>query len=126
MTVFLERRFAQVGPGGQHNFSRLLTSAPTVAALAAATNLCQRALYEYWHDQVGLAPKRALRIVRLHRALWFAHRRRSWSEVAAAAGFADQAHLTREMQALLGEGPSDWAKRGRDADLFKTVRHNER
>ena len=126
MTAFLEHRFSQTDHKSQPDFSRLLTTAPTVAMLSAATNLCQRALYERWRGDLGLAPKRALRIVRLHRALWLAQRRRTWSEIAAAAGFADQAHLTREMHALLGEPPGEWAKRGRAADLFKTVLHNER
>jgi AraC-like DNA-binding protein len=77
-------------------------------------------LYERSRKSVGLAPKRALRIARLHRALRLADGRQPWSAAAAAAGYADQAHLTRDMQALLGEGPTDWALRGRLADSFKT------
>ena len=99
---------------------RLLAELPTVATLADATGLSTRALYERSHDWVGLAPKRALLIARLHRALWLADGLRTWSAVAATAGYADQSHLTRDMQALLGEGPTDWARRGLIADSFKT------
>jgi AraC-like DNA-binding protein len=44
---------------------------------------------------------------------------RSWAAIAAMAGYADQAHLTRELHALLGETPSAWRARG-SAVSFKT------
>jgi AraC-like DNA-binding protein len=119
MATFLRRRFSTTDPEWL-GLGQLLTRSSTVAALAAATGLSKRSLYERSRDCVGLAPKRALRIARLHRALWLADGGQTWSAVAAAAGYADQAHLTRDMQALLGEGPTDWARRGRLADLFKT------
>jgi AraC-like DNA-binding protein len=125
MATFLRRRFSCADPD-LLGLGRLLTRSSTVAALAAATGLGQRSLYERSRACVGLAPKRALRIARLQRALWLADRARVWSAVAAAAGYADQAHLTRDMQALLGEGPTDWARRGRLADLFKTRSGEER
>jgi hypothetical protein len=57
---------------------------------------------------------------RLHAALRAARdERRSWCEIAHAAGYADQAHLTRDVRALLGEPPSAWAARG-SAVSFKT------
>jgi AraC-like DNA-binding protein len=119
MATFLRRRFSTTDPESL-GLGQLLTRSSTVAALAAATGLGKRSLYERSRDCVGLAPKRALRIARLHRALWLADGGQAWSAVAAAAGYADQAHLTRDMQALLGEGPTDWARRGRLADSFKT------
>jgi AraC-like DNA-binding protein len=125
MATFLSRQFSCADPD-LLGLGRLLTRPSTVAALAAAIGLGKRSLYERSRDCVGLAPKRALRIARLHRALWLADARRAWSAVAAAAGYADQAHLTRDMQALLGEGPTDWARRGRLADSFKTGSREER
>ena len=121
MELFLRRRFSCADADADVlSLGRRLTQSSTVAALAAAIGLGQRSLYERSCDSVGLAPKRALRIARLHRALWLADGRRAWSAVAAAAGYADQAHLTRDMRALLGEGPTDWARRSRLADSFKT------
>jgi AraC-like DNA-binding protein len=119
MAVFLSSQMSCQDPMSL-GVGRLLTEPSTVAAAAAAIGLGKRLLYARAVDCIGLAPKRALRITRLHRALWLAGGRPTWSAVVAAAGYADQAHLTREMQALLGEGPTDWARRGRLADSFKT------
>jgi AraC-like DNA-binding protein len=44
---------------------------------------------------------------------------------ACVAVFAEQAHLTRELRALLGETPSAWKARG-SADSFKTPRSEAR
>ena len=92
----------------------------TVAELARQLREPTRSLRERAHREVGLSPKRMLRVLRLHAAL---HARRSgysWSAVAHAAGYADQAHLTRELRALLGETPSTWQARG-SAVSFKTA-----
>lgn len=95
--------------------------APTVAALAARAGRSTRSLLDRAYHDVGLSPKRILRIARLHNALHAARRgdNRPWSAVAAAAGYADQPHFNRELRALLGETPSAWAARG-CADSFKT------
>jgi AraC-like DNA-binding protein len=119
MAAFLSRAFSGADADSL-GLGWLLTRPWTVAGLADAIGLGPRSLYERSREGVGLAPKRALRIARLHRALWLADGHRTWSDVAAAAGYADQAHLTRDMQALLGEGPTEWARRGRGADSFKT------
>lgn len=75
-----------------------------------------RALHARMLATVGLAPKRALRIQRLHAALRHTAGDASLAGAAAAAGFSDQAHFTRECRALLGEPPSVWLRR---ADSFK-------
>lgn len=38
----------------------------------------------------------------------------SLTEIAAMAGFADQAHLTRAFKKLVGQTPSEWRRNGRD------------
>ena len=79
---------------------------------------------------LGMSPKRTLRILRLHRALLESWRcglggRSSGAGLSAfvahAAGYADQAHFTREARALLDEAPSAWYARG-SAVPFKTSR----
>jgi AraC-like DNA-binding protein len=94
--------------------------AHTVSELAAWLRTPMRSLRERAHREVGLSPKRILRVMRLHTAL---HAARlpgaSWSQVACGAGYADQAHFTRELRALLGETPSAWRARG-SAVSFKT------
>jgi AraC-like DNA-binding protein len=92
----------------------------TVAALARQLETPTRSLRERAWREVGLSPKRMLRVRRLHAALRAARdQHRSWCDIACATGYADQAHLTREARALLGEPPSAWAARG-SAVSFKT------
>lgn len=65
-----------------------------------------------WH-QLGLSPKRTMRIERLHRALerGLAAGRPAWGPVAFDAGYSDQAHLIRECNTLLGETPAAFLRR---------------
>jgi AraC-like DNA-binding protein len=100
----------------------------SVRELADWLQTAPRSLRDRMYRHAGLSPKRLLRLVRLHAALHAAWRqdsasalprRRSWSDVAYLAGYADQAHLTREVRALLGETPSAWRARG-SAVSFKT------
>jgi AraC-like DNA-binding protein len=76
-------------------------------------------------DEVGLAPRRLLRIVRLHRVPGACHLRPRWADLAADAGYADQHHLVREFRSLLGETPVSWLARRKVgetfADSFKTA-----
>ncbi len=93
----------------------------SVAALARALGLPLRTLHQKTREQIGLGPKRLLRILRLHRALVAYRRARGWAEAAAISGYADQPHLVRELRALLGETPTSWIARGLPAaDSFKT------
>jgi AraC-like DNA-binding protein len=102
----------------------------TVSNLARWLQASPRSLRDHMYRDIGMSPKRTLRILRLHRALRESRRRgldgRSsggglWALVAHAAGYADQAHFTREARALLGEAPSTWYARG-SAVPFKTLR----
>ena len=116
---FLTRRLNCVDPDALH-LGQLLTRSSRVDEVAAAIGVGQRSLYARSTEHVGLPPKHAQRIARLHRALWLAKEDCAWSSVATAAGYADQAHLTRDVHALVGEAPTNWARRGRFADSFKT------
>jgi AraC-like DNA-binding protein len=90
--------------------------------LAAVLGLPSRTLYARMKEQVGLAPKRLLRIRRMHRVLSIRRERQMpWAQISTFCGFADQAHLVREFQDLLGESPRTWQARAALADLFKTV-----
>ena len=99
---------------------RLVRRAASAPAVPCAS-LAERATRERSHREIGLSPKRAMRIQRLHRALWAARPRTlSWATIAHSSGYADQAHLTRECRSLLGDTPVQWLARG-SADLFKTA-----
>ena len=55
----------------------------------------------------GYGPRRLGRILRLNRALAAARAGQPLAEVAAGTGYADQAHLTREVRALAGATPTE-------------------
>jgi AraC-like DNA-binding protein len=76
----------------------------TVGSIAAATGLGERQLRRRFLDHVGYGPKRLARVLRLQRLL--AGSQDPWAQRAIAAGYADQAHMTRECVALTGRPPS--------------------
>jgi AraC-like DNA-binding protein len=81
--------------------------------LARQLGLSGRALRAWSHPTLGLGLKRFFRIRRLHAVLRQRASVSSWSRAAALAGYADQAHCSRETRALLGEPPSAFrARRG--------------
>lgn len=47
-------------------------------------------------------------MLRFERACWLMRRRCGLAEVAAASGYYDQAHLSREWHALAGCAPQAW------------------
>jgi AraC-like DNA-binding protein len=74
-----------------------------------------RRFIELFDDAVGLTPKRYCRVQRLQRAIrelrGVGAARRQLAEIAAGAGYADQAHLTREFRALVGVSPGEYRAR---------------
>ncbi|MCA9516791.1 MAG: AraC family transcriptional regulator, partial [Myxococcales bacterium] len=70
-----------------------------------------RHLRRAFSDCVGVGPRDFARATRLQRALRLAANAPSWGEVAAAAGYYDQAHLNGEFRDLLGLTPSAFAAR---------------
>lgn len=72
----------------------------------------ERRLHRHCLAAVGYGPKMLERVLRFQRARRLARDTGSLATVAALAGYADQAHLTREARRLAGRTPSD---------LFKTV-----
>lgn len=81
----------------------------TVRQLAQSVGVGERRLEQVFRQHVGLTPKTACRLARFHAAMAIARGEpsRSWSEIAYRAGFADQAHLVRELRAMSGLTPSE-------------------
>jgi AraC-like DNA-binding protein len=75
-----------------------------VTGMAERAGLSQRQLLRRCLPAFGYGPKTLARILRAQRALALARsaRRPGFAEVAVAAGYADQAHLSREIRALTG------------------------
>lgn len=79
-----------------------------VHAVARAVALSERQLRRRFHASVGYGPKTLGRVMRLQRFLHLARTtpRDGLAELAAAAGYADQAHLSGDARALTGRTPS--------------------
>ena len=85
----------------------LLARDPRTRELAAALGASERGLRRRMTQDVGYGPKRLGRVLRLQRALELAHlRANGLAAVAVTAGYAGQAHLTRECTALAGVPPA--------------------
>jgi AraC-like DNA-binding protein len=79
-----------------------------IAALASDLGLTARSLHRRCTETVGYGPKTLDRILRFRRAQRMARSlpAPSLAALAAAAGYADQAHLTRECRRLAGLPPA--------------------
>jgi AraC-like DNA-binding protein len=73
-----------------------------VAAIADRCGLSPRQLQRRCLSTFGDGPKTLARILLLQTALALARRGRPFAEVGSTAGYADQAHLSREVRALAG------------------------
>jgi len=80
---------------------RLRTGA-SVAGTAAAVGLSERQLHRRCLDAFGYGPRMLGRVLRMRRAVGLARRGMPFATVAATTGYADQAHLAREVKALTG------------------------
>src|SRR5581483_6082806 len=79
-----------------------------IEALADDLGFSERQLRRRLHDAVGYGPKMLQRVLRLRRFMAQTVDARAAGDLAAAAfaaGYADQAHLTRECRALTGLSP---------------------
>ncbi|MGN9810455.1 helix-turn-helix domain-containing protein [Micromonospora sp. BQ11] len=83
-----------------------LAAGATVAATAAEVGLHPRALHRLGRELFGYAPKTLARVLRMQRALTLAYAGLPLAAVAARAGYADQAHFTREVRDLAGVPPA--------------------
>jgi AraC-like DNA-binding protein len=84
-----------------------------IAEIARHLHVSPRQLQRRFERDVGLSPKRWSRIVRFQAAMSAPTQESAWSDRAAAFGYADQAHLSREFRELRGAPPTDawWSSR---------------
>jgi AraC-like DNA-binding protein len=94
----------------------------TVSRLADETGWSERHLRARFRLETGLGPKEAGRVIRFDRARRELQRRAAGgrplalADIAAAAGYFDQAHLNRDFRDLAGCPPTTWL-----ADEFRNV-----
>ncbi len=79
-----------------------------VAEVAKRLGRSARTLGGWMDDAVGLSPAAWTRVRRLQRALTLAADEPDGAALAQAAGYYDQAHLCREIKAIVGVTLGDW------------------
>lgn len=83
----------------------------SVAAVASAAGLSERALQRLFRDYVGVSPKWVVRRFRLQEA---AERLSTGdatvASVAATLGYFDQAHFVRDFKSVVGRTPIDYVR----------------
>ncbi len=81
-----------------------------IAELAAEVGWSRRHLAEKFRVETGLAPKTAARVMRFETACdrLRGAARPSLADVAADAGYTDQAHLSRDFRDLAGQTATSW------------------
>jgi AraC-like DNA-binding protein len=84
-----------------------------VDELADRTGIGVRGLQRRFAEYVGAGPKWVIRRYRLHEVTqrMAGGAAIDWARVAAELGYADQAHLTRDFTAIVGESPTAYAQR---------------
>jgi transcriptional regulator GlxA family with amidase domain len=118
MDQFLLRRLAsgpRPSPEVGWAWRRLVASdgAAPISRIADEVGWSHRHLIARFRQQVGLTPKIGARLVRLD-AVWRHIEKRGpldWGQVAADAGYADQAHLIRDFRQFTGTTPAEFLAR---------------
>jgi AraC-like DNA-binding protein len=80
-----------------------------VADVARRIGFGERRLERLFDELVGVGPKAFARIVRFRGAVRRLGAGARLAEAAAASGYSDQAHMTREFRALCGRTPAELA-----------------
>lgn len=83
-----------------------------VTNIARDLGWSRKRLVSAFRDEIGMSPKLFARIVRFGHATERAMSPEigGWAELAAACGYADQAHMTREFVEFSGAPPQRWQR----------------
>jgi len=100
------RWLASVEPAPRTAVALRLLGSCSVEATADQLGITIRQLRRVVGADAGLSPKRYQRVVRFQRFIAAAERGRRLAAAAAEAGYADQAHLGRDVRALAGTTPA--------------------
>jgi AraC-like DNA-binding protein len=89
---------------------RCLSRGYAPADVAERLGVSQRTLRRRCVSAIGYGPKTLERVLRFRRALALIRARVPLAEIAAQAGYADQAHLTNELHRLAGSTPAQLSR----------------
>jgi AraC-like DNA-binding protein len=100
-------RLARVGPPDPAPIAiaRDLGAGRSVAETARQAGFSERQLHRRCLSAFGYGPKTLARVLRVNRALALARSGMPLVDVGVYAGYADQAHLSREVRTLTGVSP---------------------
>jgi AraC-like DNA-binding protein len=122
--TFIARRLARAKPASPAvawAWKRLreTNGAATVNELADSVGWSRKHLAARFHEQIGLSPKTAARVMRFKRAqdAIRAGMELSWSDLAYRTGYYDQAHFNRDFREFTGVTPSEYVARLRPDGL---------
>jgi AraC-like DNA-binding protein len=80
----------------------------SIDVVSKRSELSRRQMERLFLEHVGLSPKTFARVVRLRRAVSLVRRGGALASVAAACGYYDQPHMTRDFRQLLKGSPAEW------------------
>jgi AraC-like DNA-binding protein len=89
-----------------------------VEDLARELGWSRRHLGALFREATGMAPKAFARLVRFEATLERVRRGEPLTDVAYAAGFADQAHLNRDFREFTGLTPTSYLRRIEDPEIL--------
>jgi AraC-like DNA-binding protein len=91
------------------HLSRVSALPSSATDLSDRTGWSLRTLQRHFMDQLGVSPRQHLRYLRFERARnLLVQRELRAADIAAAAGYADQAHFIREFRRFAGITPGRW------------------
>ena len=95
-----------------------LAAGLSVAETARRIGWSTRHLSTRFRNETGVRPITAARMMRFRRARILATSKDAtgWTDVAAAAGYADQSHLIRDFREFAGSTPASWARQSHPAE----------
>ena len=111
--AIVERMAVLLGPSPPPRHGIALLESTTVTAVVQHARLSHRQLQRLFERDFGLPPRSYLRLLRFRGALTGVQAHPSLADAAAAEGYADQAHMTREFRALAGLPPGAVQARAR-------------
>jgi AraC-like DNA-binding protein len=87
-----------------------------VSALAAQLDIGKRHLSRSFRAVFGASPKQFARVARIEKILAMRRASLAWADIAYACGFADQAHMINDFDAIVGQTPQQLFRTTIDVD----------